>query len=274
MFYYYGRKKRIVKFYPEPENDIIIEPFAGSAAYAMEYYDRNVILYEINNKIYSVWKFLKEASPNDILNLPLINKGQSLNNKEFDYLTDPEKWVIGLFLNPGSSVPKKSPGNFCYWDDSRRAILSKDVIKIKHWEIKNESYENAPDIKATWFVDPPYQNAGKYYVNSKVDYKYLGDWCKNRRGQVIVCENEGADWLDFEPLTSLKGQKHNRKEVIWKNKKLICVLCGQEWGVKCQFTNVCENENCKGFCTWGYELNKPESFTINDDGKWNLNYPE
>jgi hypothetical protein len=32
---------------------------------------------------------------------------------------------------------------------------------------------------------------------------------------VIVCENDGADWLDFQPLTSLAGQLHTQKEVLW-----------------------------------------------------------
>jgi hypothetical protein len=58
-----------------------------------------------------------------------------------------------------------------------------------------------------------------------------------------------------------------------KEKKLICVLCGQEWGVKNQFTNRCENEECSGFCSWGYELNKPESFIVDNDGKWRLKPP-
>jgi hypothetical protein len=58
-----------------------------------------------------------------------------------------------------------------------------------------------------------------------------------------------------------------------KEKKLICVLCGQEWGVKCKYTNVCENPECDGFCTWGYEPMKPESFTINENGEWILNPP-
>lgn len=57
-------------------------------------------------------------------------------------------------------------------------------------------------------------------------------------------------------------------------KKLICVLCGQEWGVKCEFTNRCENEKCTGFCTWGYELNKPESFSVDEKGNWYLNPPQ
>jgi 16S rRNA G966 N2-methylase RsmD len=96
--------------------------------------------------------------------------------------------------------------------------LADDLYKIKHWDIRNESFENAPDIDATWYIDPPYSgNGGKYYTNNKIDYKFLGEWCKNRKGQVIVCENEGADWLPFESLVNLKGQKHNRKEVIWLN---------------------------------------------------------
>ena len=221
MFYYYGRKKRIVKYYPEPIYDTIIESFAGSAAYAMEYFEKKVILYEINNKIYSVWKYLQEASIKDILGLPILEKGQCLNNEEFNYLSDPEKWTIGLFLNPGSSVPKKSPGNFCDWDEKHRLLLSSELYKIKHWEIRNESYENAPNIEATWFIDPPYQHAGKYYTNWKIDYESLGAWCIERQGQTIVCENEGATWLPFEPLVDLKGQKHNRKEVMWYNESIM-----------------------------------------------------
>tara|TARA_R110000772_G_scaffold193804_1_gene304686 strand:- start:982 stop:1176 length:195 start_codon:yes stop_codon:yes gene_type:complete len=58
-----------------------------------------------------------------------------------------------------------------------------------------------------------------------------------------------------------------------ENKKLICVLCGQEWGVKSPFTNVCENAECNGFSTWGYEPNNPSSFTIDDEGNWHLNPP-
>jgi len=54
------------------------------------------------------------------------------------------------------------------------------------------------------------------------------------------------------------------------NKKLICVLCGQEWGNINKFTNTCENENCRGFCTWGYEPMKPESFDINENNFWIL----
>lgn len=55
-----------------------------------------------------------------------------------------------------------------------------------------------------------------------------------------------------------------------QNKKMICVLCGQEWGVKNPFTNRCENENCNGFCSWGLYPNKPDSFYVDANGKWHL----
>ena len=44
MFYYYGRKQKIFGKYPKPQFDTIIEPFAGSAAYSMNYYKNNFVL--------------------------------------------------------------------------------------------------------------------------------------------------------------------------------------------------------------------------------------
>jgi site-specific DNA-adenine methylase len=35
MFSYYGSKSKIVKYYPCPAHDKIIEPFAGSARYSL-----------------------------------------------------------------------------------------------------------------------------------------------------------------------------------------------------------------------------------------------
>ena len=43
MFYYYGRKQKIFGKYPKPQFDTIIEPFAGSAAYSMNYYKKNIL---------------------------------------------------------------------------------------------------------------------------------------------------------------------------------------------------------------------------------------
>jgi len=60
----------------------------------------------------------------------------------------------------------------------------------RYFGAKWRSYETAPDIEATWFIDPPYQKMGRHYVHSlSVDqYGSLATWCQSRQGQVIVCE--------------------------------------------------------------------------------------
>jgi hypothetical protein len=88
----------------------------------------------------------------------------------------------------------------------RRALLAEQVARIKHWTAHEVSYENLPVAQhpdATWFVDPPYQGSdGTHYSqdNSSLNFTHLGDWCRSLPGQVIVCENTGADWLPFEHL--------------------------------------------------------------------------
>ena len=39
LWSYYGRKTKVIKMYPNPQYDIIIEPFAGTAVYSL--YDNN-----------------------------------------------------------------------------------------------------------------------------------------------------------------------------------------------------------------------------------------
>lgn len=221
MFYYYGRKQKIFNKYPKPNFDTIIEPFAGSAAYSMNYYDRNVILIEKDEKIATLWKYLIEVKPEEILSLPLLNNGQSLNDDNFNYLTTNQKSLIGFFLNPGSAQPKKSPGKFCAWTDENRKRLSIDVTKVKHWRIINDDYRNIENQEATWYIDPPYQgNGGQYYKHGNKNFNYdeLRDWAMNRQGEIIVCENSEANWMDFKPLVEIQGQKHKTKEVIFYKK--------------------------------------------------------
>ena len=61
MFYYYGRKKQIVKYYPDPNFDSIIEPFAGSAAYSLHgdnLEKERQPLIEKDERVSSVWQWL------------------------------------------------------------------------------------------------------------------------------------------------------------------------------------------------------------------------
>ena len=73
------------------------------------------------------------------------------------------------------------------------------------------------NTEATWFIDPPYQFGGHAYVENKINFNHLSNWCKTREGQVIVCENTKADWLPFKPMINNKGTHKITTEAIWSN---------------------------------------------------------
>ena len=95
---------------------------------------------------------------------------------------------------------------------------------IRHWKVIHGSYLDVEDDEATWFVDPPYQHAGKLYRRGAgdIDFEHLGRWCRSRQGQVMVCEAEGADQLPFEPFREIKANPsvtggYVSNEVLWTN---------------------------------------------------------
>ena len=205
MFSYYGCKSKIVRKYPKPLYDTIYEPFAGSARYALEYWECAVTLIEAYDKVYRVWKYLQQASEREILGLPDVEPKQKLETvMGFTQLCDEAKWLIGFSVNSGSSIPKKTAGKRNHWGRDKIRIAG-SLHKIRHWNI--------------WLGD--YQRAGKYYTKRITDYAALSAWCQSRQGQVIVCENDDADWLDFQPLTNLAGQLRTTKEVIWYREQNI-----------------------------------------------------
>ena len=215
MFSYYGSKSKIVDVYPPPKFDKIIEPFAGSARYALKYWQKEVLLVDKYDVITDIWTYLINATEKDILNLPKMVKGDNVDN--FD-LAKVEKQLIGFCINGGSSQPKKTVQEYNTWETARIEI-SKNVKKIKHWQIVKDDYVNLKNIEATWFIDPPYMFGGEYYRhNTKhIDFNKLGEWCKSRNGQVIVCENTKADWLPFKPMVSMQGMMYKTVEAMWSN---------------------------------------------------------
>jgi len=212
MWSYYGSKSKLVNYYPEPEHDLIIEPFAGTAKYALKYFENDVILTELFHKIYKIWKYLQQASENDILSLPDIGYKEKIPTS----LSDEERWLIGYCVGRGSPRPATMGHKFNSWDKDKIRIAN-DLHKIRHWDIRNECYTTLENQTATWFVDPPYMKMGyKYNFNGdKLNYNELAQWCKARKGQVIVCENADADWLPFIPIKKFVGAQKTNIEAIW-----------------------------------------------------------
>ena len=221
---YLGGKWRKSGEYPAPKYNVIVEPFAGAAGYSTR---RNsnaqVILVEKDPLIAALWRWLLSVSEDEVLALPILNPGQ--NVLDFD-IPMPAKTLIGFWLGKGFESPRKRISAYraatiartSWWGEAVRTRIASQLRHIRHWELIEGDYTQAPDIEATWFIDPPYQKAGLMYVESAaaLNFSELSAWCKSRKGQIIVCENAGADWLPFEPLYKLNGQSNKDSiEAIW-----------------------------------------------------------
>lgn len=212
MFSYYGAKTKIIDRYPAPKHDLIIEPFAGSARYALKYYDRDVILCDVSPYVVKVWEYLIKATKADVLSLPDVPSKVSLN--EYDGLTDGEKYLIGFGLCRGKSKPRLVGHGFNSWAKDKVRIAD-TIDKIKHWTIVQRRFESVMflDTLATWFIDPPCKEAQAKttdkYLHWQIDYTALAKFIKTRRGQVIACEGPRVDYLPFEFL-ALTGSTSNR----------------------------------------------------------------
>lgn len=228
FFGYYGGKWRdAAKHYPPPEYQLIVEPFAGSAGYALRYHEHEVVLCERDPVIAAVWEYLIHVEPEEILSIPDVPRDGCVEDLG---LEDAPRYLVGLWLNRGVSRPRKRPSKWMrdgirpgsFWGDRVRGTIASQVPRIRHWQIYERNYEECPVKEpATWFIDPPYQEVGTHYRfgSDQIDYEALSKWCQERRGQVIVCENEGADWLPFQPLAAVKTTRRQRRsrEVFWTN---------------------------------------------------------
>ncbi len=225
LWSYYGSKCKLVKYYPKPKFQTIIEPFAGSAWYSLQYPDKQVILCEKYKVVYDIWDWLiHKATSDEVLQYSDFHIGQDISDLP---ICDAHKNLIGFCINRGSSSPRRIVQKWsCQvtsqptWASTTSYALKRIaefLPKIKHWQIINGDYSICPDVEATWFIDAPYQQGGQHYPVNNIDYNDLAKFCTERRGQVIVCENVGAEWLDFKPLINFYGQSHNKTEAIWMN---------------------------------------------------------
>lgn len=221
MFSYYGSKSKIVHLYPKPKHDKIIEPFAGSARYALRYWDKDVLLVDKYQTIIDIWKWLQQCTKFDILKLPKPKLGTTLKDIDFD--CEEARNLYGFMIGNGNQTPRNKANNRSIqgkkFDYQLKKILS-NLHKIKHWRIECASFDEIENTEATWFIDPPYQFGGEHYkINNKnLDYSLLSEWCISRNGQSIVCENTKADWLPFKSLAKIQGNANtNTTESIWCN---------------------------------------------------------
>jgi hypothetical protein len=210
MFYYYGAKHRYASRYQRPTHRTVVEPFAGAAGYSVHHLMRgnidDAILVESNPRVADLWRRLLEMSPADVLALPIPEPGEWTT----DYLWMTTAASSGIASSSGYTLTERA-------GKVAAGMLRRIAKALPHLDgrvtIVEGDYTLAPDIAATWFIDPPYQTHdhisthslsrgrgyGPGHGSDDLDFAALGEWCRQRVGQTIVCEYEPADWLPFVP---------------------------------------------------------------------------
>lgn len=230
---YFGGKWRAAPAYPAPRHARIVEPFAGSAGYSLRYWNRAVTLVEKYEPLAAVWQYLISVGPAEILALPILQVGERVC--DVPRLTQEQRWLIGYWCNAGAAAPRQTMlqmrdtdgyhRRYKSWGEGVRARIAQQVSCIRHWRVIHGDFSEAPNVQATWFVDPPYQGLGRFYPcgDRGIDFEQLGAWCRTRRGQILVCEAEGARWLPFQPFGKFKRNEHGgrgnplAREALWRN---------------------------------------------------------
>ena len=237
FFCFFGGKWRAVPHYPAPRFQRIIEPFAGAAGYSTRYFEHDVVLVEKDPRIARLWRWLLALSTTQkvIQSMPLWDAMyETVDDPRFRALlptntpeaVDASADLIGFWFNKGAAQPHRRPSTWMtsgvrpksHWGAEIREVIAAQVEVVKHWTLIEGDWTQAPDLlQATWYFDPPYQVDGKKYKCSArdLDFPLLGAVCKSLAAdgnQVIVCENEGADWLPFQPFRAIKAAPGKQKK--------------------------------------------------------------
>lgn len=231
FFSYYGSKYRLCQqgFYPAPKaNNVVIEPFAGSATYSVYHEPDRAILIDKDPVIIGIWNYLINASEKQIKDLPTMSNGHNFENAMVE-LQQVERDLIGFWLAKARPQPSKI-GSCRVWGDAVKDRIISQLPKIRKWQAILDNYDtddywdylfviSKPWTDQTYFIDPPYSsNAGKKYKHNKINYSHLKRWIEeNKQSQIIACENQNLTyrWADFTKTHEAFNMRGKSKELVW-----------------------------------------------------------
>lgn len=231
-FGYFGAKHGLARYYPPPKYEIVVEPFAGAAGYSC-YWARqgkvgHAILVDSDPAVVALWHRLQRMTVDELMQIPLPGAGTMTSDPLIAY---GGRQMLAVLHGRSCTVTTRMHKG---WAHARRRIAA-TLPYIRGWDIGCGDFSTAPDIDATWFIDPPYRKqigttgemtaGGYWYGKAAVDdanYDSIAEWCCDRQGQTIVCEQAPADWLPFSPFRRQpnavgQGTRATRSEVVWVN---------------------------------------------------------
>lgn len=221
FFPYYGSKWSLARHMPAPKHSEVIEVFAGAAGYSTYRGAERVVLVDKDPVIAGVWDYLLHATPDGIMALPdLPAVGDSVDDID---APPAAKWLIGFWLNRGSATPKRTRTAYSArsdrgqlnWSPRAKERIASQLHALRDWSVTHAEYDVIAPRAATWIVDPPYQDKGRFYRQKFTEYEALGRFSTRLPGQVLVSEGADAKWLPFEPLGTFKTSTGSARELIW-----------------------------------------------------------
>lgn len=228
MFFYFGRKARAARTYPAPEYPIVIEPFAGSMGYTLHHRPPQAIGVEKDPLTHALWHRIVNMTADEIANYPTPVVGERTE----------DRWVIEASVSSASALSSyRTVTKFMVIKFEEQRAMALRCLDYAQSSILYSlgDYRQAPDIEATWLIDPPYQGIkeGYRHGSNSIDYEELAEWCMTRKGDVIACEGPEGSWLPFKMHGKFQGQanpkgghsKPNVEHVLVRRTHAKCAAC-------------------------------------------------
>lgn len=245
-FGYFGAKHGLARFYPPPEFDTVVEPFAGAAGYSCYWASqgkvKHAILVDRNEHVVALWHRLQKMTEKQLMRIECPPKG----DRTTEPLIAAASGKQGMAVLAGKS--RQVTDRMLHSWPRLQARIARALPYIRTWDVQLEDYMSCKNVAATWFVDPPYiQRLGSGNFITAGGHSYttggtggfdsafngsyidLARWSRSRRGQVIVCEQLPADWLPFGAFRNQRngvgaGTQSTRTEAIWYRSSATATL--------------------------------------------------
>ncbi len=219
MFFYFGRKARAAKTYPAPEYPIVIEPFAGSMGYSLKWRPKQAIGIERDVVVHDLWHRLMNMTEQEMRSFPTPVLGE----RTYD------RWVMqGSASNANARCNWRTVNQFMITHFEQQRAMALTHLNYAKTSVLYSlgDYRQAPDIEATWFIDPPYEGVLRGYRHGPdlIDFTELAEWCLSRRGQVIICEGPSGSWLPFQHHGTTRGPATFTKDGVMVSDNVEHVL--------------------------------------------------